>query len=295
MTWAFHHTFEIRRSFAMLARFAMRRTRIAALAACAATSVVFGSAAAAQERSTERDFSWDGRVTSGRWLYVRNLNGSIRVERATGDRAEVTAVKRYRRGNPEDVRIETRRIGGDDGDAIICAFWNENASCDEDGYRSRGDNNWRGRNNDNDTSVEFTVKLPAGVKLGVSTVNGGVTVGGATNEVRASTVNGRVSAVSTGGPVNASTVNGDIDVRMRDLGTGDLEYSTVNGSIEIEVPANLDADLDMRTVNGSLSADFPITLQGRVNPRRMRATIGKGGRRLRLETVNGSVELRKAN
>ena len=270
------------------------RARIVALTAVAATSLAFSSVAAAQQRSTERDFSWDGRVTSGKWLYVRNLNGSIRVERATGDRAEVTAVKRWRRGSPEDVRIETRRIGGDDGDAIICAFWAENATCDEDGYRSRGDN-WRGRDRDNDTSVEFTVRLPAGVRLGVSTVNGGVTVAGATSEVRASTVNGRVSAVSTGGPVNASTVNGDIDVRMRELGTGDLEYSTVNGSIEIEVPSNLDADLDMRTVNGSLSADFPITLQGRVNPRRMRATIGKGGRRLRLETVNGSVELRKTN
>lgn len=263
----------------------MRRIEIAALAL-----TLIAPAAGAQQRTSDRDFSWDGRVTNGRWLYVRNLNGSIRVERATGDRAEVTAVKRWRRGNPEDVRIETRRIGGDEGDVIICAFWNENASCDEDGYRSRGDN-WRGR--ENDTSVEFTVKLPAGVRLGVSTVNGAVRVDGATSEVHASTVNGRVSAISSGGPVNASTVNGDIDVRMRELGTGDLEYSTVNGSIEIEVPANLDADVDMRTVNGSLSADFPITLQGRVNPRRIRATIGKGGRRLRLETVNGSVELRK--
>lgn len=276
--------------FAVLTRFAARRTSIAAVAAVVAS---MGSASAAAAQRTDKDFSWDGRIPSGKWLYVRDLNGSIRVERATGDRAEVTAIKRSRRGNPEDVRIETRRIGGDDGDVIICAFWNENASCDEDGYRSRGDNNWRGR--ENDTSVEFTVKLPAGVRLNVSTVNGGVNVSGATGEVRASTVNGRVSAASSGGPVNASTVNGDIDVRMRELGTGDLEYSTVNGSIEIEVPANLDADLDMRTVNGSLSADFPITLQGRVNPRRMRATIGKGGRRIRLETVNGSVELRKSS
>jgi Putative adhesin len=277
---------------ALLTRFITRRTALAALTTVVAGSLGLTSVAAAQQRS-DRDFSWDGRITSGKWLYVRDLNGSIRVERATGDRAEVTAVKRSRRGNPEDVRIETRRIGGDDGDVIICAFWTENASCDEDGYRSHGDNNRR--NHDNDTSVEFTVKLPAGVRLNVSTVNGGVTVAGATSEVRASTVNGRVSAASSGGPVNASTVNGDIDVRMRELGTGDLEYSTVNGSIEIEVPANLDADLDMRTVNGSLSADFPITLQGRVNPRRMRATIGKGGRRIRLETVNGSVELRKAS
>ena len=275
----------------MLARLAIR-TPIAALAA---VTIAATSSAHAQQRNSDRDFSWDGRVSNGHWLYVRNLNGSIRVERATGDRAEVTAIKRWRRGSPEDVRIETRRLGGDDGDVIICAFWTERASCDEDGYHSRGDNNWRGRDHDNDTSVEFTVKLPAGVRLGVSTVNGGVNVNGATSEVRASTVNGRVSAISSGGPVNASTVNGDIDVRMRELGTGDLEYSTVNGSIEIEVPANLDADLDMRTVNGSLTADFPITLQGRVNPRRMRATIGKGGRRLKLETVNGSVELRKGS
>jgi len=275
----------------MLARIATRRTQLAWVVAFTAAALSVGTAEA-QQRSNDRDFSWDGRITNGHWLYVRNLNGSIRVERATGDRAEVTAIKRWRRGDPEEVRIETRRLGGDDGDAIICAFWVESATCDEDGYRSR-DEYRRGHNND--TSVEFTIKLPAGVRLGVSTVNGGVTVNGATSEVRASTVNGRVSAMSSGGPVNASTVNGDIEVRMRELGTGDLEYSTVNGSIEIEVPANLDADVDMRTVNGSLSADFPITLQGRVNPRRMRATIGKGGRRLRLETVNGSVELRKAS
>lgn len=277
---------------AILQRIAPRRSLLAGLTILAATTFA-ADIAGAQQRSGDRDFSWDGRITNGRWLYVRNLNGSIRVERATGDRAEVTAIKRWRRGNPEDVRIETRRLGGDDGDVIICAFWTENATCDEDGYRSHSDGGRRNR--ENDTSVEFTVKLPAGVRLGVSTVNGGVEVNGATSEVTASTVNGGVTAQSSGGPVNASTVNGDIEVRMRELGTGDLEYSTVNGSIEIEVPANLDADVDMRTVNGSLSADFPITLQGRVNPRRMRATIGKGGRRIRLETVNGSVELRKAS
>jgi hypothetical protein len=278
---------------AMLARFATRRTSFAAVTLVAGMAIAT-TAVAAQEKSSDRDFTWDGRIPTGKWLYVRDLNGSIRVERSTGDRAEVTAVKRWRRGNPEDVRIETRRLGGDDGDVIICAFWSQDATCDEDGYRNRGNRDgWRSR--DNDVSVDFTVKLPAGVRLGVSTVNGGVTVNGATSEVRASTVNGRVSAQSTGGPVNASTVNGDIDVRMRELGTGDLEYSTVNGSIEIEVPSNLDADVDMRTVNGSLSADFPITLQGRVNPRRIRATIGKGGRRLKLETVNGSVELRKGS
>ena len=88
----------------MPARLWIRRTRHAALTAVAATSLTLATTAGAQQRANDRDFSWDGRVTNGHWLYVRNLNGSIRVDKATGDRAEVTATKRYRRGNPEEER-----------------------------------------------------------------------------------------------------------------------------------------------------------------------------------------------
>jgi len=241
----------------------------------------------AQERSAT-DFSWDGSIPRGSWLYVRNLNGRITDERASGDRAEVTAVKRVRRGDPDDVKIEVKKSGDD---VVICAIWNENTTCDEDGYRTRHDDGWR---RGSEISVDFTVRLPEGVKLTASSVNGSLDIEGATSEVSASTVNGGISAASTGGPVHASTVNGNIDVRMRDMGSGDLEYETVNGTIEVELPGDLDAELDMRTVNGRVNSDFPLTLTGRINPRHIRATIGKGGRRIKFSTVNGSVELRKA-
>jgi hypothetical protein len=247
------------------------------------------TAAPAQERGGSTDFNWEGRIPRGRWLYVRNLNGGIRVEKATGDRVEVTGEKRARRGNPDDVRIEMRKIGNED--VIICALWNDNTDCDEDGYRTRNDG-WRNRRGD-EISVEFTVRLPEGVKLVTSSVNGSLRIDGASSEVQASTVNGGITASSSGGPVHASTVNGNIDVRMRDLGTEDLDFETVNGSIEVAVPDQLDAELVMRTVNGRVSSDFPLTLSGRINPRHIRATIGKGGRRISFSTVNGSVELRK--
>lgn len=264
----------------------MRRTSIAlaiALVGTAPTVRAQGSA----------DFSWDGRLAPGRTLYVRSINGPIRVERATGNKAEVTAVKRARRDDPNEVKITVKRVGGDDGDVVICALWDEDAQCDERGYRSEHHEGWRGRSND--TEVRFTVRLPEGVNIQASTVNGDVRVGGATARVIASTVNGGVEALSSGGPVRASTVNGDVDVRMGRLGDSDedLRYSTVNGSIRVEVPTPFDADVEMSTVNGSLSADFPITLQGRMNPRHIRATIGRGGRLVRFTTVNGSVELRK--
>jgi len=202
---------------------------------------------------------------------------------------EVVATKRWRRGNPEDVRIEVKRVGPNDGDVLICALWFEDSSCDERGYHNQS----HGDRHDNDVSVDFVVKLPKNTRLDVSTVNGSVRIDGATSEVSARTVNGGIDAVSTGGPVEATTVNGDVNVRMGNVGSDDLRYSTVNGSITVEVPGALDADVEMSTVNGGLSSDYPMTVQGKLNPRHMRATIGKGGRQISFKTVNGSVRLVK--
>lgn len=259
----------------------------------AATLALVAATAGAQERSVDRDFRWDGAIPSGGWLYVRNLNGAVRVERAAGNRVEITAEKTWRRGNPADVRIEVRKVGAGDNDVLICALWGDDAECDEDGYRNRWrDDRGRGRR-DNDVAVEFTVRLPEGVRLDVSTVNGRLDVSGASSVVKAHTVNGGITARSTGGPVSANTVNGSIDVQMGTVGDGDLSFETVNGSIEVFVPEGINADLEMRTVNGSVGSDFPLTLTGRINPRRIRATLGKGGRTLELVTVNGNVDLRK--
>ena len=280
----------------------MRTTTFAALLA---TSVLLPASALAQRdrdddrgddrgsrtRQSDSSWSWTGRVPEGRWLVLRNLNGAIRVEAASGNQVEVSAVKRWRRGNPEDVRITRATFGASGESVVICAIWGDNAECDEDGYRSNNDGN--NRRGNNDVTVDFTVRLPRGVKIESATVNGSVRIAGATSEVEASTVNGGVDAVSSGGPVRASTVNGDIEARMSDMGDGDLSYSTVNGSVRLELPARVDAVVDLSTVNGSLSSDYPMTLEGRVSPRRIRATIGQGGRRIKVSTVNGSVELKK--
>ncbi|MBV6522258.1 MAG: hypothetical protein MNPFHGCM_02404 [Gemmatimonadaceae bacterium] len=255
--------------------------------------LVFGaSPGIAQERRSRRDFSWDGRIATSRWLTVRNLNGAVRVERSADGQTSVTAEKRWRRGNPEVVRIEAHKIGPGDEDVLICAIWDESTTCDENGYRRpERRRDWDDRN---DVSVEFVVRIAAGVNLRVHTVNGALDVDGATGIVEAHTVNGSIVARSTGGPVVASTVNGSIEAHMATLGDRDLEFETVNGSIEVYVPEGLDAELDMRTVNGGVTSDFPLVVSGKINARHVRATIGKGGRRLEFRTVNGGVRLYRA-
>jgi DUF4097 and DUF4098 domain-containing protein YvlB len=263
------------------------------IAAAATTLMLLPAAPAAAQ---DRDWTWSGTVESGRTLFVRNLNGPVRVEPSTGSTVEVTAVKRARRrGNPDDVKItvEQRAKGAD---AVICAVWNDRTDCDESGYRTRNESRWWnwGDEDRGDVSVEFTVRVPKGVRITTSTVNGGVEIEGAESEVDAKSVNGSIRARSNGGPVRARTVNGSLDIRAGALGTGPVEYETVNGQITLEIPDNASADVELKTVNGGISTDFPLTVEGKFSNRRVRGSIGKGGQLIRLTTVNGSIRLRKA-
>src|SRR5512134_447105 len=215
-----------------------------------------------------QDFSWSGRVAAGKELEIKGVNGWVRAEAATGDEIVVTANKRAKDDDPADVKIEVVEHAGG---VTICAVY-------PTPERSRHENECApgsgGHMNteDNDVKVDFTVKVPAGVRFTGHTVNGDVEAEGLGGDVDVATVNGDVS-VTTRGRAEASTVNGGITVRMgRADWTGDLSFSTVNGGIETE---------------------FPLTVSGRFGMRRIRGTVGQGGRTLELETVNGSIRLRK--
>jgi len=104
-----------------------------------------------------------------------------------------------------------------------------------------------------------------------------------------------VIVATTRGPVNASSGNGDIEVTMDAIAdvTDDMEFSSGNGTITVTVPPDFAGELDASTGSGKFYSDFPMTLRGRIDPQHVRATIGRGGRRLTLQSGNGDVELRK--
>jgi len=263
-------------------------------AALLLAGVVVAAPLAAQPTQSDSSFTWSGKIPAGRWIRVRSLNGPITVSASNGDNVEVTGIKRWRRGDPAVVRFETKKFGPDDESVVICALWGERSSCDERGYDTRGGRRERGRR-DNDVSVEFRVLVPKGVRVGVSTVNGDVTVDGATSDAEGRTVNGDVEVSTSGGRAQAASVNGSVRARLGRLDTdGPMEFTTVNGNVRLELPADAGADLEMETVMGSLNTDFEMTVSGRMDPKHLRTHVGRpGGPRIRLETVNGSVEVRK--
>ena len=251
--------------------------------------MVMSLLAATSLRAQGTDFDWHGRLDAGQELVVRGVHGDIQVLRATGREARVTAVKDARRSDPEAVEIEVVPYSGG---VTICAVYPS--------PRRRGPNEClpggEGRMNteDNDVEVSFTVYVPDGVKLVAKTVSGDVDVDRVNADVVAESVNGSVR-LSTSGVAQASTVNGSVTAEMGRVDwTGSLAFESVNGSIPLTFPVGLSTDLRAETVNGSIESDFPLTVQGRFSHRELRGVIGNGGRDLDLETVNGSIRLRRA-
>ena len=234
------------------------------------------------------DFHWTKRLAAGQTLEIRGINGDIRATLADGDQAEVSATKTAHRSDPDQVEIKVVEY---DGGVTICAVYpaQRNREPNECAPGEGG----RMNSEDNDVTVTFTVKLPRGVRYVAHTVNGEVRATGLQSDVEAATVNGGVR-VSTSGRAEATTVNGSIDALM---GRADWEdgahFTTVNGEITLQLPPEVNADLRASTVNGDISSDFPVTIQGRFGPRSVRGTLGRGGPDLEVETVNGSITLKK--
>ncbi len=250
---------------------------------------IAGTSLVGRPAHQQDQFHWRGRLASGETLTIRGVNGFIRALPGPGGEVEVSAVKHGRRSDPEEVEIE---VVPHEGGVTICAVY--------PAPRRRGANEClpggEGRNNtqNNDVEVDFTVHLPSGVNFVGKTVQGDVTVDSLGGNVEGHSVNGDVD-ISTRGYAEATTVNGSIRAAMgRADWSGALEFSSVNGGITLTLPAQVNAAVEAGTVNGSLDSDFPLTVQGRFSAKQFSGTIGDGGRRLRLETVNGSIRLLRA-
>src|SRR5262245_11454600 len=252
--------------------------------------IVTALALMAVSAATAQDFNWKGRIAAGKRLEVKGVNGDVRAVAATGGEAIVTAAKHARRSDPDEVEI--RVVEHEDG-VTICAVYPTPPRARRENSCEPGDR-WHSSTEDNDVTVDFEVQVPAGVEFNGQTVNGEMSAEGLKADVKASTVNGSVR-VTTTGLAEASTVNGSVYVEMgRADWSDDLEFTTVNGKITLILPAQLSTEVRASTVNGEIESDYPVLVTGKFGPRRMRGTIGSGGRSLNLSTVNGEIRLRKA-
>jgi DUF4097 and DUF4098 domain-containing protein YvlB len=114
-------------------------------------------------------------------------------------------------------------------------------------------------------------------------------------EVSASCINGRLEAHNLAGRARLSTINGHLDARFDQLAGHSVELSSVNGSVELTIPSDSKAELEASTVSGGIKNDFGL----HVNHHQfvghdLRGELGAGGTRIKLENVNGRIEIHHA-
>ena len=246
-------------------------------------SVACSLCAGAQQGRGESGLDWSKRLPSGSTITVQNGDGFIHVRESTSDRVEVRATKASgSRTALNDIAfdVDERRDG-----ATICTLYGSQRSCGDRARSVRGSS----------MRVEYTVLVPRDIRINVSTGRGEITVERVGSAVHASTGSGRVFVSTERGPVNVSSGSGDIDVRiLSSPADADISAITGNGLIRASVPSEFGGDVDTQSENGTFRSDFEITILGRIDAHHIRGTIGRGSSRIRLQTGNGRIELRKS-
>src|ERR1043166_3866685 len=130
--------------------------------------VLAGLAGSPSQAQQGNDFRWHGALAAGKTIEIVGVNGSIDAS-GGGSEVEVVAVKRGHRSDPAEVRIKV--VEHADG-VTICALYPPARDREENECRPGG----KGHNStrDNDVNVEWTVKVPRGVRFAGRTVNGDV-------------------------------------------------------------------------------------------------------------------------
>jgi hypothetical protein len=220
----------------------------------------------------------DAGLARGAALEVRNVNGDLSVR--TGAAFSVHFVK-HGRGDRDAVRILAEQSPAR---TLVCVRYSPDAdTCGRSG-------SWH---SDSDVTVDLTIVVPPGTRVDAASVNGRVLV--ETDAlVSAQTVNGKV-IVDAADADSVHSVNGAVDVTLHDArATGRLSVETVNGSLAVRL-ASADADVKADVLNGSIQAlGLPVSRPQYGPGASVRAQAGRGGRRVELKALNGSITLEKA-
>jgi hypothetical protein len=264
-------------------------------------SFVIGTAALAvalpqgPARAQDDTFRWSNAMEPGQALEVKGISGEIRAETAADGRAEVVARKKGDRDDFREVAVEVEETP--DG-FVVCAVygsWNHGKGRCHPDRRDRGGDG-RHRNESIDVSVEYVVRVPAGVDLQGGMVSGWIRAEGLESDVSANTVSGDIRLTTTG-TARANTVSGDIEVEMGQAEWPEMDFNTVSGEITLWLPVDFSADVEFNSVSGDFDTDFEITVErqrSRWVGHNLEGTIGNGGRELSLNTVSGDVSLRRS-
>ena len=239
---------------------------------------VLASAGVFASVTEEETFSYE--LDEGGRFSISNINGSISVTGGSGDTVEIVATKKAdNQKDLDDIEIDISQSSTE------IRVKTELGKSDK--WYSSGSSSGE---------VGYEIIVPEGTELdSVDTVNGDVTISGVSGDVEAESVNGSLEVSDLAGNVRLSTVNGSVEAEFVRLeGDQKVKAETVNGRVTINLPGDADVKISADSLNGSINArDFDLETEKGFVGNDLNGDIGSGSARLNIDTVNGSIKIRK--
>jgi hypothetical protein len=255
-----------------------------------------------------KEFTLSGDASNST-LFIYNISGFIKVEGYSGNKVLLEMDKTITADDAKTLEAGKKefRLAFDQRSDTIMAYiaepydsrphrsWNYNEDREEIGYQY---------------NVDFTVKVPFGMNLHISTVNDGIiSVNNVSGTLHVNNVNEEISIKNARGTTFAHTVNGDVSVNYLTNPPDESSYYTINGNIHVSYQPDLSADLQFKSMHGDFYTDFSeaellpasvtkvLEKKGNGILYKLNATtavrFGKGGKTFKFETLNGNVYIKK--
>jgi DUF4097 and DUF4098 domain-containing protein YvlB len=271
-----------------------------------------------------REFSFE-KASPDNALMIANINGDVKVVGYEGTKIQVEITKTI--SGKTQTRLEEGKTAIqleviDEVDSLILYVEGTCSTFSKyDGKKFRNGNRWMrnwgyswndcGKNCDEKFgyTMDFLVKVPAGINVMVSTINDGeISVENVKGIVHASNINGGIKLKNLMREADASTINGDVDIEYAKNPVKDCKFYSLNGDINAYFQKGLAANFSFESFNGDFYTDIepleslPVrvvetkngeNVKYKVNGNRYK--IRTGGPLLDFETFNGDVYLKERN
>jgi Putative adhesin len=263
----------------------------------------------AQNIKSDETITKEFTVSANSSLAIYNIFGPIKIEGYDGDKVQIEIKKTVSADSKSQLERAKKefKLGFDfENDSLVLY-----TAAPYDSRPNRQKHNSDNNENQYIVKLEYTLKVPKTMNLHVSTINDGdVEVNNVNGLIDAYNINGKITLNNVKGVKEVHTVNGDVSVNYTALPPENAEYQTLNGDLSITFPADLEADCNLKTFNGELFTDFdnvenmPAEVKKTVKVKNGQTThelkkenairIGNGGKKLRFETFNGNIYIKKA-
>jgi hypothetical protein len=248
---------------------------------------------------------------TGGVLALYNLGGFIHVQGYAGQKVVIDLDERITADDSATLEAGKKevRVAFDQSPDSILVYTAEPYDT-----RPRRRNHWQYSDDREDIeyryTLSYTVKVPFGMNLIVSTINDGdIEVQDVAGSLKVNNINGPISIKNAKGITDARTINGNLTVSYTSVPPDGSKYYTLNGKLTVTYPADLSADHQLKRMNGRFYTDFPnveilpaeVTKNTQPNSSGTvyklgidnRVRIGSGGKVFRFETMNGNIYIKK--